>query len=89
MRVKKRAVEGKAARKYLRYVRAQEGSPGWRSAQEVCWIPGWAGDVIGEIVWRDGGRGWVADGKRIGDVNGLEMSVMRRHSASRSVLTAS
>ena len=51
-------------------MRVQEGSEGWRMAQDRDVINGWAGEVIGEIFWRLGGR-VVLLGKRMGETNFL------------------
>lgn len=49
----------------------QEGVDGWRVAHERKVWDGWAGEVMGASWVRDGGR-VGAEGKRIGDMNGLE-----------------
>jgi len=49
----------------------QEGSEGCRMAQESDVISGCAGEVMGEIFWRVGGR-VVLLGKRMGETNFLE-----------------
>lgn len=49
----------------------QEGVDGWRVAQERAVWEGWAGEVMGASWLREGGRVWV-EGKRMGDMKGLE-----------------
>ena len=51
MAVKNFNTGGKAAIQYFRYVLAQLGSLGWRNAQEVCFVPGCAGALIGDRRW--------------------------------------
>jgi hypothetical protein len=55
-------------------VRRQEVSDGCSVAQVREWIRGWAGEVMGEMEARLLGR-VVALGKRIGEVNGLNVLV--------------
>lgn len=75
MMPKNRARDGNTLIQYVIYVRRQEGSSGWRRAQDREVIRGCAAEVIGLIEVRVGGR--VSDfGKRIGETNGLNMSVM-------------
>ena len=64
-------MRGKTRIQYVRYVRRQEVSEGWRVAQVREWIRGWAGAVIGEMEARVLGR-VVLFGKRMGEVNGLK-----------------
>lgn len=52
-------------------MRRQEGSLGCRRAQEREVIPGWAEEVREWVAERAVVVGWGAEGKRIGDVNGL------------------
>lgn len=52
-------------------MRRQDGSVGWRVAQEREVINGWAGAVRGEILRSFGVKVWVF-GKRIGEMNGLK-----------------
>jgi len=52
----------------------QEGVEGWSVAQEREVCEGWAEDVIGERVVRDAGRVVWASGKRIGEINGGQLS---------------
>lgn len=51
----------------------QEGADGWRVAHERKVCDGWAGEVMGASWVRGEGRVWV-EGKRIGDMKGLEGS---------------
>lgn len=51
-------------------MRRQEGSLGWRTVQDKEVINGCAGEVIGDIEDRLGGR-VVESGKRIGGIKGL------------------
>ena len=88
-RVKNLARGGKAVRMYVKKVLEQEGLEGWRRAQERWGIDGWAGEAMGEMRVREGGRGKGLLGKRIGDVNGLECCQWRVRFAAREVLTAS
>lgn len=67
---KKRAKRGKVRIQYVRYVRRQDGSLGWRVAHERELIRGWAAEVIGEREVRVAGRVWRS-GKRMGEMNGL------------------
>lgn len=69
MTVKNRAVDGKAAMKYLTYVRMHDGSCGCRSAHEVLVIAGCAGAVMGERLEMEAGRCCLAAGKRMGETN--------------------
>ena len=46
----------------------QEGSRGWRRAQEVYFKAGLAPEVMGSIFATEAGSGFL--GKRIGDWNG-------------------
>ena len=69
---KKRASWGKEPALWERYAEKQDGSDGWRRAQERCWRAGWAREVIGEMTGSMlGGRGEATDGRRIGEMNGL------------------
>lgn len=56
---------------------------GWRVAHERKVWDGWAGDVMGASWMREGGRVGV-EGKRIGDINGGQLS--RDISASESTI---
>ena len=58
------------------YVRRQEGSEGWRSAQEREWMEGCAGEVMGAMERRVEGRVVDMSGKRIGETKGLEALVI-------------
>ncbi len=49
----------------------QEGSEGWRVAQERAVWEGWAGEVMGARGVRVAGRVVGARGKRMGDMKGL------------------
>ena len=50
-----------------------DGSLGWRRAQERDLIAGWAEEVIGARCEIERGKVLVAEGKRIGDTNGLQV----------------
>ena len=79
--MKKRATEGKLRRKYLRYVRVQLGSLGWRTAQLVCVISGWAEEVSGLIRASEGGRVSLP-GNRMGETKAGHLSLLRPARAS-------
>lgn len=49
----------------------QEGEEGWRRAQEREVMEGCAGETMGEMASKDGGKGEEWEGKRMGDMNGL------------------
>lgn len=70
-----RVTRGNTLIQYVRYVRRQDVSEGWRVAQVREWIKGCAGEVKGEMEARLLGR-VVLLGKRIGEVNGLEVLVV-------------
>lgn len=63
---------GKERSQKVRRVRVQEGSEGWRVAQEREVMRGCALDVRGDMAARDGGRTSSFLGYRIGDINGLQ-----------------
>ena len=56
-------------------MRRQEGSEGWRRAQEREWMEGWAAEVMGEMVRRGVGRVVGRSGKRMGETKELRMEV--------------
>lgn len=49
----------------------QEGEEGCRRAQEREEMEGCAGEMMGDMVLREGGKGEGFEGKRMGDMNGL------------------
>ena len=54
----------------MRYVLAQDGSFGWRRAQEREVIKGWAESVIDDVNWSVEGK-VVLFGNKMGEMNGL------------------
>lgn len=85
MTVKKRAVEGKEAIKYLTYVRMHEGSLGCRRAHEVFVMAGCAGAVMGDRCEIEAGRCCLAAGKRMGETKDGQRS--REMSARPSTMS--
>lgn len=70
--MKKFRTEGRAERWWWRDTEKQEGEDGCRRAQERAVWRGVAGEVMGDIGRREGGRGFGWLGIRMGDMNGLE-----------------
>lgn len=56
----------------MRYVLAQDGSFGWRRAQEREVIKGWAESVIDDVNWSVEGK-VVLFGNKMGEMNGLKI----------------
>lgn len=83
--VKKRAIGGKERRKKVRYVRRQDGSCGWRTAQERFTVRAWAGETIGDIAVSEAGSWAFLLGKRMGDMKGGHFR--REISASESTIS--
>ncbi len=69
-RVKNLARAGKTVRVWVRNVRVQDGSCGWRRAQEREVMDGWAAEVMGAMAVRAGGRVGLV-GKRMGEMKAL------------------
>ena len=55
----------------MRKVRVQEGSEGWRVAQEREVMSGWAPDETGAMGAREAGRMSSLLGKRVGGMKAL------------------
>ena len=62
---------GKERSQKVRKVREQDGSEGWRVAQERDVISGWAPEVTGEMAERAAGRMSSLAGKRVGETKAL------------------
>jgi hypothetical protein len=69
---RRRVSGGKERSQKVRKVRLQDGSEGWSVAHESEVISGWAGDVIGEMAVREGGRVSSFRGKRVGEMKALK-----------------
>lgn len=61
---------GKTVRMWVRKVRVQEGSCGWRRAQDREVMDGWAAEVMGAMAVRAAGRVGLV-GKRMGEMKEL------------------
>jgi hypothetical protein len=70
---RRRVMGGKERSQKVRKVRVQEGSEGWRVAQEREVMSGWAPEVMGAIAVREAGRVSSLSGKRVGEMNDLCM----------------
>ena len=62
---------GKERSQKVRKVREQEGSEGWRVAQEREAMRGWAPEVMGAMAVREDGRMSSLVGKRVGEMKAL------------------
>lgn len=63
---------GKDRSQKVRKVRLQDGSEGWRVAQEREVIRGWAPEARGAMAATEAGMASSLCGKRVGDMKGLE-----------------
>lgn len=68
---------GKVVRMLVSAMWRHEGAGGCRTAQERELMSGWAREIMGFMPVREGGSGEGFEGKRIGEVKGLEVRIGR------------
>lgn len=77
MMTRRRVKGGKERSQKVRNVRVQDGSDGWRAAQESELMSGWAPEVMGEIGAREAGRISSFWGNRVGEMKALGKKLVR------------